>query len=172
MAQPPAPEPEVSPIDKIAALPSFADAIAATLPLMTDSENDISPGAVALAAWGAKDGHMKWGDIGVPKDETSFALVQKDSDEERGKRYCASGRLIQIAVDKTRFGKLYGGLLMDNSRNLWAFTAVGSTGSLVEMSWARFCGVVVGRYNYSNSGGGTGHAIRIVGMFDLPDNKR
>jgi hypothetical protein len=36
---------------------------------------------------------------------------------------------------------------------------------------ARFCGVVTGLYDYSNSGGGTGHTADIVGMFDLPESK-
>jgi hypothetical protein len=32
--------------------------------------------------------------------------------------------------------------------------------------------VVAGKYDYVNSGGGTGHAVAAVGMFDLPDNRR
>lgn len=31
--------------------------------------------------------------------------------------------------------------------------------------------VVTGNYDYSNSAGGTGHAVDLVGMFDLPENK-
>lgn len=36
---------------------------------------------------------------------------------------------------------------------------------------ARFCGVVTGLYDDSNSGVGVGHAVQMVGMFDLPENK-
>jgi hypothetical protein len=32
--------------------------------------------------------------------------------------------------------------------------------------------VVTGRIDYSNSGGGTTHAIQLVGMFKLPVNTR
>jgi hypothetical protein len=31
--------------------------------------------------------------------------------------------------------------------------------------------VVTGKYSYANSGGGTGHAVTLVGVFDLPENK-
>jgi hypothetical protein len=30
---------------------------------------------------------------------------------------------------------------------------------------------VTGRYDYHDSGGGTGHAVQVVGMFDLPENR-
>lgn len=51
------------------------------------------------------------------------------------------------------------------------FAAVASTGELVAQSSANFCGVTTGKYSYSNSGGGTTHAVFLVGMFDLPENK-
>ena len=115
---------------------------------------------------------MRWVDVVVAPDETSFAKVQKDADDERGKRLCVGGSVIQIAVAKTSFGKFYEGLLMTPAQNIFRFTAVGSSGSLVERSAARVCGVVTGKYDYSNSGGGKGHAVNVVGMFDLPENRK
>jgi len=68
-------------------------------------------------------------------------------------------------------GKHFVGLVMSNAGNLFHFDAVGSTGTLVGTNYARICGVITGLYDYSNSAGGTGHAVQIVGMFDLPENK-
>lgn len=48
--------------------------------------------------------------------------------------------------------------------------SVSSTGRLVEDSRARLCGFVTGKYSYSNSGGGSSHAVQLVGMFKLPEN--
>ena len=52
-----------------------------------------------------------------------------------------------------------------------SFFAVQSTGDLVEGSRARLCGVVTGRYSYSNTGNGTTHAVKVVGVFDLAENR-
>lgn len=137
---------------------------------MTDTREESSAGEVLFRSWAAK--HMTWTDVGVWKNETSFRLVRKDSDEERGKRLCASGRIIQIAVRKLDDGsRTSEGLLMSDRDDLYSFAAVGSSGKLVEDSYARFCGVVAGRYEYANSAGGTGHAITVIGMFDLPENR-
>jgi hypothetical protein len=61
---------------------------------------------------------------------------------------------------------------MNGAENLYRFYAVGSTGSIVESSSARFCGVAIGKYDYTNSMGGAGHAVAAVGMFDLPENRK
>lgn len=139
-------------------------------PLMTDTHNEESPGAIVLGAWGIK--HMVWSDVGVTKNETTTALIHKDSDEARGKRMCVGGSIIEIHIDKSDFGKVGLGLLVLDNAELVHFIAVGSSGALVKDSPARFCGVVTGIYNYSNSGGGTGHAVNVVGMFDLADNRK
>ncbi len=153
-------------IDKL----DFDGAVAYAKPLMDDTEDRDSDGAVLLALWASK--HMTWTDVAVKKDETSFALVRKDSDEARGKRLCTSGQIVQIEVQKVPgAGKVSEGLLMSNAGNIYNFIAVGSSGDLVQQSYARFCGVVTGNYDYANSGGGQGHAVEAVGMFDLPQNK-
>lgn len=145
-------------------------AIAATKPQMADTREESSLGALRLGIWAMA--HMTWDDLKIARAETRPGLVFKDSDEERGKRFCIGGSIIQIEVDKSKFGKASIGLLMDDSTELIHFIAVGSSGALVKQSPARFCGVVTGLYDYSNSGGGTGHAIDMVGMFDLPENKK
>jgi hypothetical protein len=168
-----APAPPVAPvetvgehIDKL----EFTDAVAYAKSKMDDTTNKDSEGAVLFAFWASK--HMMWTDVGVPKDETTFALIRKDSDEERAKRLCTRGRIIQIEVRKLDGGgKLAEGLMNSDSGNLYNFIGAGSSGQLVQHSYARFCGVATGKYDYSNSGGGTGHAVEIVGMFDLPENR-
>lgn len=147
---------------------TLTDAIKIVKPAMTDTFNDMSPGAASLATWSIS--HLKWSELNeLPA--TRYALVMKDSDEERGKKLCATGIIVEVASEKTEQGKVYHGGLFDEDRHVYRFTAVGSTGELVAQSQARFCGVVIGREDYSNSAGGTAHAVYLVGMFDLPENK-
>lgn len=163
---PPDPEPAVrSPAEVVAEAKTLDDALDVATALMSDTTNEHSMGLYLLASWSSK--HMTWADVGVAKNETSTALVQKDSDAARGKRMCVSGEIIQIS----KTGDLFSGLLITSSYSIVSFFAVGSTGELVAQSHARFCGVVTGRFDYSNSGGGTGHAVDMVGMFNLPENK-
>lgn len=158
------------PVPAILQAPDLAAAIKVTKPLMIDTRDDSSRGAIQLSLWAMK--HLVWSDVGIPKNETKLALVHKDPDEERGKRLCVGGSLIQIEVEKTALGKLNIGLLRNDADDLVHFLAAGSSGTLVKGSPARLCGVVTGLYDYGNSGGGTGHAVEIVGMFDLPANKK
>jgi hypothetical protein len=133
-----------------------------------DSRDDMDPAAAVFAGWSTK--HMTWLDLQkIP--ETKFALVLKDPEAVRGKRLCSSGSIVEIRVDRSSGKPVYIGGLMSPSGNVTRFLAVGSSGELVERSQARVCGVVTGTYSYGNSGGGTTHAVNVVGMFDLPDNK-
>lgn len=156
-----------SPVDKLGKMATLREAIEFAKPLMTDEVSKPSVGAVAVAVWGVQ--HMKFADVSVATDETNYARILKDPDSERGKKLCITGKIVEIAVNKADFGKVFEGLLYNG--NLWRFMAVGSTGDLVELRPARFCGVTIGKYDYSNSAGGTGHAVAVVGMFDLPENK-
>jgi hypothetical protein len=134
---------------------------------MDDTDGETSFGAKLLAIWAAP--HLRWADLGeLP--ETRFALVQKDADEERGKRLCTQGTIIEIETAKQDYGKVFLGGIFSNS-DVVRFIAVGKSGTLVSGSWARICGVVVGTESYKNSGGGTTHGVRIVGMFDLAENR-
>ena len=159
-----------SPLDMLLAIQTLPDAIAHLKPEMTDTTNDVSPGAVLLATWAAA--HLHWSDIAVGRNETSFALVRKDSDAARGKRMCVRGEIVQIEKQELGDKTAFNGLLLSGDAEILSFLAVGSTGDLVEQSWARFCGVVIGTYDYSNSAGGEGHAVSTVGMFDLPENRK
>jgi hypothetical protein len=166
----PPPPPKESPIDKIQKVKSFADAVNFALPSMSDTFNETSPGTILFLGWAGK--RMKWEDVYVAKNETSFAKVLKDSQEERGKRLCAAGMLIEIKVERTKIGKINEGILTTSNGNLYRFHNVDSSGELVARKSARMCGIVIGKFDYSNSAGGTGHAIQIVGVFDLPENKK
>jgi hypothetical protein len=170
---PPAPALTMKPaeptVPELAARAStLAEAVRIALPYMTDEPNKTSPGTGLVAIWAAK--HLKLADVNVKKDETTYALTRKDPDEARGKRLCATGELIEIQVAKTEFGKLAEGLLTTNGGSLFHFTTVGSSGELVGGSHGRVCGVVTGVFDYSNSGGGVGHAVQLVGMFDIAEN--
>lgn len=160
---------EPSPLEQLLAEDTLAGAIESARPLMTDTVNDTSPGSVALALWAAKK--LRWADLVVKKNETSFARVRKDSESSRGKRMCFRGRIIQITKDASMEVPLFVGLMLVGYSEIARFIVVGDTGELVEKSRARLCGVVIGTYDYSNSAGGTGHAVALVGMFDLPANR-
>jgi hypothetical protein len=149
---------------------AWPDAFASVRSSMSDSNDDDSRGTALFALWAAR--RMRWNDVSVDADETTFGLVQRDSQEQIGKRMCSSGQIVEIHADSiTTGGKLAHGLLMSDAGHLYRFMAAGSCGDVVTGSYARHCGVVTGNYDYSNSGGGTGHAVAVVGMFDLPQNK-
>ncbi len=136
---------------------------------MADELNRPSEGAKPLVRWAIA--HMQWSDVSVDKNETTFALTLQDSDAARGQRLCVSGTIVQIDVQKTPAGKVNVGLLSDSKLNLYYYLNVGSSGKLVAQSKARLCGVVTGKHDYANSAGGQGHAVTVVGMFDVKENK-
>ncbi len=145
------------------------EAIEAVKPIMTDETNSLSEGAIALALWGNEK--MKWKDLQeIPSSK--FSLVQKDSDEERGKKICTSGSIVEISAEKTEMGKFYSGGLYGSDGNIYRFLAVGTSGDLVGRSQAKLCGIVIGKQDYSGSNSNTVHAVFLVGMFDLPGNKK
>lgn len=150
---------------------SLSEAIDAARPEMTDTVDDTSSGTAAFALW-ASAAPMKWDELmGLPR--TKAPLVFKDPDEQRGKLLCASGEIVEITAEHSAVGKIYlGGLADMATGTIYRFAAVGSTGDLVQGSAGAFCGVVTGRIDYSNSGGGTTHAIQLVGMFKLSQNMK
>jgi hypothetical protein len=127
-------------------------------------------GAILLLTWatdGTPTGKLRRSDLEkLPK--TSFAKMLKDSTDERAKTICAAGRIIQIARDHSEVWggtPVWVGLMSEPNGDLTRYYAVGSSGELVEGSVAAFCGVSVGRFDYANSAGGTGHAVAAVGIF-------
>jgi len=149
---------------------TFEGAIRVAKPRMTDTVENPSRGASVLMGW-ALANQLRWADVAPKQDETSIALVQKDSARERGKRLCAPGQIIEIHVQRGDLGVFANGLLLSEAGNLVHFLAARDTGELVAESPARFCGVVTGTLDYRNSVGGVGHAVQMVGMFDLPANR-
>jgi len=148
-------------------LKSPEEALKHVRPLMIDTYGETSMGSIMFATW-ARD-NLKWADVRVKKNETTYARVQKDPEAEYGKRLCAWNNIVQI--EKANDG-LFAGLFLTTAGTLYYFYSVGSTGDIVRMSRSHFCGFVTGKYDYPNSGGGTGHAVQIIGMFDLPENKK
>lgn len=161
--------PALSPLEQIGQQLDEAFGIEARIaivrPLMADAYDQPSDGAIALSYWAAKG--MLWSHVEIG-GETTVERVMKDADAERGKRMCYQGQIIEIA--KVPVGPdrhVFRGLLQTRRRgNLIHFYAAGNTGDLVQRSRARFCGIVIGRFDYTNSIGGTGHAVDVVGMFD------
>jgi hypothetical protein len=157
--------------DQMMATTSLSRAITLARKAITDEHGKLSKGAALLALWAARKG-LKVGQIkALP--ESGYKSVMKDSDEERGRYICTRGKLIQIHAEKTAYGKIYpGGMFMGWGYSKVArFVAVGSSRGINQGSRARFCGVVIGRYSYSNSGGGTTHAVQLVGVFDIAENR-
>jgi hypothetical protein len=155
-------------VERLMESTTLTEALGVARPLFTDTEDKVDPAAVSFAMWAAK--RMTWRELqALP--ETKHALVMKDPEAERGKRNCYTGVIVEIQVDRSKGVPLYLGGLMTNGGQIARFAAVGSTGELVQKSAARFCGVTTGRQSYSNAGGGTTHAVYLVGMFDLPENK-
>lgn len=149
---------------------NLSRAIAGTVSEMAEIRgNDISKGAAKLIIWGTDN--LKWSELQeIPV--AKYAMVMKDPESQRGKRICTSGQLVEIEVDNAIPGKkIYHGGIFDESGHLYRFVAIGSTGELVARSRARFCGIVTGQQHYQNSAGGVAHAVHLVGMFDLPENK-
>jgi len=119
--------------------------------------------------WSAQ--RLDWNSLsGIP--ETSRAKVMKDPEAERGKRLCASGTIIEIHSSRRSGQTIFSGGINTPSFDVVRFYAVRSTGDLVQRSVARICGVVTGTETYSNSSGGVTHAVFVVGMFDLPENRQ
>jgi len=138
---------------------------------MSDAVGDeIDPGAAILALWAAKK-DPKWEDLQVIP-ATKFGLVMKDPESERGKRLCARGSIVQIQVERSEYGVLYHGVFATPRFEFIRYSVAGSTGELVEGSRATICGVVTGLSSYANVQGGVTHSVYVVGLFDLPANRR
>jgi len=165
---PPPPPPEETFAQKLGKAKTYSDMwkLCSTLPMYKNVDDEINKGALCVSLW-ASD-HFGWTTVHVSKDETSYSLVMKNVEKERGKRLCVRGRLIQISES----GNTNEGLLMTPSGKLYNFINVGSSGDITGDSMnERMCGVVIGTYHYRNSGGGVGHAVDMVGMWDIPENK-
>lgn len=149
---------------------SFEEASSWSRAYMKDSTDSPSLGAYTLAVWLAERGTLT--DVAVERDETSVKLAKKDIAQARGKRTCVRGRVVQVVRDATYPKPLYSGTLATSSYDFVHYLAAGSSGTLVSGNSARLCGVVTGLFTYDNLGGNKTDAVQMVGMFDLPENRR
>jgi hypothetical protein len=151
--------PNETPATRIAKATSFQEAIAIAKPEMTVGEHqEITAGATLLATYASAK--LRWAD--VEKPETSFVRAEKDVDLERGKRMCATGKLLRIEKRDLAGRKIYVGELSTAEADIVTFVAVGTTGDLFKRMTATFCGVVTGKL---------GSYVALLGMFDLPENR-
>jgi len=149
---------------------NLREAVASTRFDMTDiNGGDVSVGAAKLAIWGAEN--MRWAEL-QEIQTGKYGLVMKDQDAQRGQKLCTSGEVIDIELDRSVPGnKIFLGGMFDDGGRIYRFIALQSTGEIMAHSRARFCGVITGQQHYPNSMGGVAHAVHLVGMFDLPENK-
>jgi hypothetical protein len=78
--------------------------------------------------------------------------------------------VLQIA--KEQGTKIFSGTFQGEDGKFYFYLATASTGDLLDGHRARFCGVVTSRFSYENSAGGSTHSVRMVGLFDLPENRK
>ncbi len=154
----------------ILAQPTFAAAFTYARPAIVDYDVT-ARGQFLLTVWGVR--HLRWADIEVAAPETSYPLFKKDPDAERGKRICSDVTVLDIAATTIGPSKRYTGLMISRSFPTvpYAFTAVRSTGDIVERSAARFCGYVLALHRYK-SNDGPREGLQVLGMFDLPENRQ
>lgn len=160
----------VTPAERAAAAKTLPDVLGVAVPLMADIPGQASDGTRLLISWMAQ--RAAWKDLDVNPGEVTYGQARKEIDAARGKRLCVSGLVIQIRAEPYESGKIFTGLLRNTDGNLFNFIAVRSSGAIEGDGIARFCGVLTELYDYRNSGGGTGHAVTVVGMFDLPENRK
>lgn len=159
-AQPAAP----SPLDTVMSASSFGGAYRAAQPYISDTTDQVSPGAALLALWMARHGQLR--DVLPGLGKVTVKHAKKDIAAARGEPTCVRGTIIQIQRDPTA-ANLHMGLLMTPAGDVVHYFAAGSTGDLVDDDTAKFCGVITGTYAFANVSGGQTQSVQLVGMFDL-----
>jgi hypothetical protein len=160
------------PIVTILRLP-FREAVDFAKPKMHDIDCDLaadacvpSGGAILLAGWAVQ--RIQWSDVSGP-GETSFAQIKREPRAERGKRLCLRGTIVRIGSMNV-MGRAWEGLLGADDEAAH-FLAVGDSGDLKRGDHARICGVATGVMRTADAHG-IMHLADIVGVFDLPANRR
>lgn len=138
--------------------------------MMMEGGGKLSTGHLVFATWASRK--LLWFDVIVATNETSYVLVAKDPDKERGKRICLTGWVASISANKSRSPTTYDGMMRAESGHWFGYTAVHDTDKIVADVDARFCGVVTDFGRFAFSKGGTVDVVSIVGMFDLPSNRK
>ena len=101
--------------------------------------------------------------------QTKYREAEKSPETERGKLMKYRGQLMQI---KNINDNLCEGTIIQNGWDVVFFYAVGSTKGLYANSWGTFYGIFTQQYSYQNTGGGTTHALVLVGYFDITENRQ
>jgi hypothetical protein len=124
-------------------------AIGATVAIFVIRTNE--PAAESLAPLDS----LSWTDL-QRGGETTVPLILKDPERERGRKLCVEGTVVSIERARVNGRDAHVGAMRIGDDGI-DFIALGSTGSIVARSSARMCGV--------------GHGKRILGRFDLPENR-
>lgn len=135
---------------------------------MDDTSEAFTDADHVFTRWAAT--RMWWDELQKVK-EVSAAQVMKDPDRWRGNRVCDSGVVVRIEASNIPTGKIFEGEFVTNGSVIFHTIAVRDTGELVANSQARFCGIVTGTMDYRTRIGGTNKALKVFGMFDLPENR-
>lgn len=133
------------------------------------NDGDISEFLSYLIIWDGVIG-MTWDELNsIP--ETSYEMIKKDVFSETGKRFCFTGTIHDIKVDRTINPPVTNAFMYAAYRGYVNVIAVRSSGDILPSSQVDFCGVVTGdTAGYSTLAGGDS-APYLLGMFDLPENK-
>ena len=133
------------------------------------NDGDISELLSYLLIWDGVVG-MTWDELNsIP--ETSYEMIKKDIFSETGKRFCFTGTVHDIKVDRTITPPVTNAFMYAAYRGYVNVIAVRSSGDILPSSQVDFCGVVTGDVaGYSTLAGGDS-APYLLGMFDLPENK-
>ena len=98
-------------------------------------------------------------------------MIKKDIFSETGKRFCFTGTIHDIKVDRTINPPVTNAFMYAAYRGYVNVIAVRSSGNILPSSEVDFCGVVTGdTAGYTTFSGGDS-APYLIGMFDLPENK-
>lgn len=148
---------------------TFEEALAYVKPEISDATTDWDRGSYLLGEWLAE--HGKWKTI-ASLPETNHLKISKDSEGETGKRLCESGTVTTIKAMKTNGPKLFWGIIAPEESRGTVFLVAGDTGNIVDGSQARVCGVATGIYRLTLKSGEPFPSPKLVGMFDLPTNRK
>lgn len=129
----------------------------------------------ALVEW--SEDKLKWADVDTKKNQVSTLLALKDPEGAYGKRACLSGKITTITAvrDADASALRHFRAVLEGPGEVWSLSAVGDTGELVKGSIAKFCGIAVNvraQPHGGRSDAGIQDILDVVGMFDLPENRK
>lgn len=160
-----------SSLEQVLSAPYLASAVALARPRFHEDVKDwINVAGILVLAWSLA--HLRWRDIFVPENETSWGKVAQDPAGEFGKRMCAEGIIRSMVLRKDHGIAYYHGLMYpSHSLDGYYYIALKSNGSLAQGSTTRFCGVVVGVTDGVNGFAMPMTAVAMTGFFDLAINQ-